>query len=345
MTSPLIGLTTKEISEECVRNGYPAFRGKQIATWIYGRKVVDASLMTNLPADIRNWLIPGVIGSPEIAGQTDSQDGTIKCLLSLEDKETIECVILPYKDRVSLCISTQVGCPLGCIFCATGASGYARNLTVNELVGQYITASSLTQDRISHVVLMGMGEPLLNTDNVLASLSVLEDEIGLAARHVTISTIGIPSQIRRLAKHKLQTTLAISLHAPDQKLRAKLMPASEKYPLWDLISACKAYSEATHRRLTFEYLMIDGVNDIPAHARKLCELLRGILCHVNLIPYNPVSTCDYHRSSKDSINLFKAHLEDGGISVTQRFERGASKDSACGQLRRNSESTSKETRK
>ncbi len=341
MTSPLIGLTTTQISEACVLQGYPAFRGKQIATWIYGRNVLDSRLMTNLPANIRTWLTPEVIGGLEVVGQTESPDGTIKYLLKLADGETIECVLLPYKDRVSLCISSQVGCPLGCVFCATGASGYTRNLTVNEIIGQYIAASNLTKDRISHVVFMGMGEPLLNVDNVLAALGTLEDEIGLSARHVTLSTIGIPTQIRRLAKSKLQSTLAISLHAADQKLRATLMPATAKYPMWELMAACRAYFEMTHRRLTFEYLMIDGINDIPAHARKLSELLRGLLCHVNLIPYNPIPGCEFRRSSNEAISLFKAHLEAGGISVTQRFERGASKDSACGQLRRNSESASK----
>ena len=338
MSASLIGLSTTELCNRCASSAFPAFRGKQIADWIYRKGVVDPLQMSNLPKPIKDWLASETIGCPEIVNRTDSKDGSTKLLLKLADEESIESVLLPYKDRVSLCVSTQVGCPLGCVFCATGASGFSRNLTIGEIVGQYIAASSVSTSRISHVVMMGMGEPFLNLDNALGAINILEEEIGISARHITISTIGIPDQIRRLATKKLQFTLAISLHAPNQTLRTTLMPAVKKYPLVELISACKYYSEITRRRLTFEYLLIDDINDKPQHAHELCKLLQDIPCHVNLIPYNPVSSCDFLRSSRKNIDQFKAILESKRISVTQRFERGTAADSACGQLKRSADS-------
>lgn len=330
----LIGLSTTELEKLCISLGFPKFRGKQIANWIYHRFICDPSDMTDLPASLRERLPDYATGNPQIIAQSDSPDGTTKYLLKLQDNETIECVVLPYEDRISICISSQVGCPLGCKFCATGGSGFSRNLTAGEIVSQYIAASHQFGRKISHIVVMGMGEPLLNLENVLEAIRILDTEVGISPRRITLSTIGIPDKMRELSDHALPITLAISLHAPDQELRARLMPSTAKTPIRSLITACREYFKATGRRITFEYLLIDGINDRPEHASKLINLLKGMPCHVNLIPFNAVPNCDFRKSSKRSITCFRNALENAGISVTQRFEKGAKKDSACGQLRR-----------
>jgi 23S rRNA (adenine2503-C2)-methyltransferase len=252
----------------------------------------------------------------------------------MEDGQRIESVLLPYEDRVSVCVSTQVGCPMACAFCATGISGLVRDLTAGEIVDEVLTLQHDSSRRISNVVYMGMGEPLLNYDNVVRSLHLLNDEVGIGMRHITISTVGVTPRIRKLADEKLQVTLAISLHAPNDELRRSIMPAAARYPLHELMQACREYTDRTHRRITFEYLLIHEVNDLPVHARQLAALLKGLLGNVNLIPYNAVEGLAFRRPPKARVQAFREILEEEGIAVTQRLERGHSISAACGQLRR-----------
>ncbi|MCS6861741.1 MAG: 23S rRNA (adenine(2503)-C(2))-methyltransferase RlmN, partial [Abditibacteriales bacterium] len=263
-----------------------------------------------------------------------SRDGTVKLLLKLRDGETIETVGLPYDDRLSCCVSSQVGCPMRCAFCATGLSGYTRNLTAGEIVEQVLTVNDILAARVNHVVFMGMGEPLLNVDNVLKAVRLLNKEVGIAMRQLTVSTVGIVPGIRRLADEKLQLTLAVSLHAPTDDLRAQLIPTMRKWGVQDIIAACRQYVATTGRRVTFEYVLLAGVNDHPAQARALARLLRGLICHVNLIPFNPVAEVDHRAPTPERVRAFREVLERAGISVTQRVQRGADIDAACGQLRR-----------
>ncbi|MCL5105702.1 MAG: 23S rRNA (adenine(2503)-C(2))-methyltransferase RlmN [Armatimonadetes bacterium] len=331
----LLGLDSAELSDYCVKLGYSSFRGKQIADWLYRKGVRDVLQMTNLPAGLREQLAAdATIGGSEVIKVSKAPDETAKYLLKLSDGETIETVHLPYLDRTSVCVSTQVGCGAGCVFCATADCGFVRNLTAGEIVDQVVTVQEHADSPVSHVVFMGMGEPLLNLTNVLKAVHLLNDEMGISMRRLTISTVGITSAIRRLAEMDLQLTLAVSLHAADDDLRRKLIPIAEHFPLSDLMHACREYADRTKRRITFEYLLLGNVNDSHEHARDLAKLLRGILAHVNLIPYNPVSGKDYKRPSRQAIDEFRRTLEIAGIDVTQRMERGHAISAACGQLRR-----------
>lgn len=331
----LAGMTTSELEDLMLSLRQPKFRGRQIATWIYKRDAENLSNMTDLPASLRASLEETVkVHSAKVVTHVKSPDGTVKYLLEMEDGERIESVLLPYEDRVSVCVSTQIGCAAACVFCATGMCGFSRNLTAGEIVDEVLLLQHEGNQRVSHVVYMGMGEPLLNYDNILKSIHLLNDDVGIAMRHMTVSTVGITPRIRKLADEKLQITLAISLHAPNDSLRRKLVPISSKYPLSELISACRYYTDITHRRITFEYLLIDGVNDSLTQAHELAILLRGMLCSVNLIPFNAVEGLEFKRSSKEHIRAFRSVLEDAGITVTQRMEKGHSVSAACGQLRR-----------
>lgn len=331
----LLGLTRAELSSLSEQLGHPAFRGKQIADWLYKKGVRDIDAMTNLPAAFRERLrADASLTRSEVVKQSRSPDGTTKYLLKLADGETIESVLLPYSDRTSVCVSTQIGCPAGCLFCATAMCGFVRNLTAGEIVDQVLTLQEQGGRRITHVVFMGMGEPLLNLDNVLAAIHLLNDEVGIGMRHITISTVGISPAIRQLQEMDLQLTLAISLHAPANELRRRLIPISAKYPLDQLMAACRDYANFTKRRVTFEYLLLAGVNDSPEHASELAHLLRHTLCNVNLIPYNEVEGKPYKRPTRSAIQAFRSVLEESGIETTQRMERGHSVSAACGQLRR-----------
>ena len=348
----LLGLDKAELSSLCEKLGQPAFRGRQIAEWIYKRDVRDVDSMTNLPARLRQEL--GSIASisrADIIDKAKSADGTTKFLLGLSDGEAIESVLLPYPggatapasqsgavaprpDRTSVCVSTQIGCPAGCLFCATAMCGFVRNLSAGEIVDQVLTLQEASAKRITHVVFMGMGEPLLNFENVVKALHVLNDEVGIAMRRMTISTVGIRGTIERLRDLDLQITLAISLHAPDDALRNHLIPVSAHYPLAELIKACRDYAEVTKRRITFEYLLLAGVNDTPRHASALAKLLHRTLCNVNLIPFNEAPGVPYKRPGRSATEAFRHTLEEAGVEVTQRMERGHSISAACGQLRR-----------
>jgi len=337
----LFGLDRAELSSICGGLGQPAFRAKQIADWLYRKAVRDIASMTNLPAAMREGLArTATLTRCEVVAESKAPDGTTKYLLKLADGETIESVLLPYADRTSVCVSTQVGCPAGCVFCATAMCGFVRNLTAGEIVDQVLTLqcfdklSMKSGQRVTHVVFMGMGEPLMNLDNVVKAVRLLNDEVGIGMRRMTISTVGIPSAIRGLMLLDLQITLAVSLHAPDDALRCRLIPISASHPLAELMQVCREYADFTKRRITFEYLLLAGVNDSPAQASALAKLLHHTLCNVNLIPFNEVAGIPYKRPSRSAIQAFRAALEQAGIEVTQRMERGQAISAACGQLRR-----------
>jgi 23S rRNA (adenine2503-C2)-methyltransferase len=345
----LFGLDEAELSRICGELGQPAFRAKQIADWLYRKAVREIGAMSNLPGAMRDELARAcTLTRSEVAAESRTPDGTTKYLLTLADGETVETVLLPYAERTSVCVSTQVGCPAGCVFCATAQCGFVRNLTAGEIVDQVLTAQSFDklrmtaeprvtgERRVTHVVFMGMGEPLMNLENVVKGLHLLNDEVGIGMRRMTISTVGIPDAIHRLRELDLQITLAVSLHAPDDALRRRLIPISARHPLAELMQACREYADFTKRRITFEYLLLSGVNDSPAQASALAKLLRRTLCNVNLIPFNEVEGIPYRRPSRASIQSFRAVLEQAGIEVTQRMERGHAISAACGQLRRRS---------
>lgn len=332
--SYLVGMTTDELTSLAIELGQPAFRGKQLADWIYKKSAAELSAMMNLPAAFRENLIDNTkLHTGIVSDILKSRDGTAKYLINLDQGQSVETVLLPYKDRVSACVSTQVGCGVGCRFCATGIHGLERNLNAGEIVDQVLILQNESQKRISHVVYMGMGEPLFNYDNTLKSIRLLNDEVGIAMRHITVSTVGIVPRIAMLAKENLQITLAISLHAPTDEQREKLIPIASRFPLKDLIPACKAYSESTRRRITFEYMLIKDINDSISDAHELGKLLRGIMANVNLIPYNHVEGLVYEKPTSERIGIFKSVLESVGLVVVQRMEKGNSVSGACGQLR------------
>lgn len=340
MAVHLLGLTSRELAELAVSMGEREFRGRQIARWLYKRNASTIPEMTDLPSNFRARLEnESILYRAKTLAEDKSEDGTAKYLLELEDGLTTESVLLPYEDRVSVCISSQVGCAAGCVFCATALCGFSRNLSTGEIVDQVLTLQAQTSRRISHVVYMGMGEPLLNYDKVIKSMRILNDEMGISMRHITLSTIGITPRIRRLAGEKLQITLAVSLHAPNDELRRTIMPLTARYPLKGLVAACREYADHTHRRITFEYLLIRRLNDSPSHADQLARLLRGMLCNVNLIPYNMVEELGFRRPSPAQVKMFRSILEGAGVTVTQRVERGHSISAACGQLRRREQVT------
>ena len=315
--------------------GEPTYRGTQLAKWIYQKAAADFHRMTDLPVALRARLSECAVVSPNAISLTQrSKDGTVKCLLRLADGNEVECVLLPYEDRVSVCLSTQVGCAMGCRFCATAQGGYTRNLTAGEIVDQPLHLQRLSERRISHVVLMGMGEPLLNLDNVVAALRLMHDEVGISYRRMTVSTVGIAPKIYDFAEYDLPITLAISLHAPDDETRARIMPVNRKWGVDTLFQAARDYFEKTKRRVTFEYLLLREVNDTPWHAEQLAKKLKGVPCLVNLIPFNYVPTPDeFQRPEAERVRRFRAILEAAGIEVTLRVERGHDIDAACGQLR------------
>lgn len=344
----LKGLNIEEIAQFLVSIGEPKYRAKQLAEWIFQRNCADFQQMTNLPQALRAKLAElAEIDHLTIKQQQVAAAGdTVKYLFMLADGEQIESVLMihPVKDggtRLTVCISTQVGCAMRCAFCATGMGGLQRNLTVAEIINQILTIEANLPcqgglpAKVDNIVLMGMGEPLLNYRAVIQAVRIMNvpDGLGIGARHITISTCGVVPGILQLAQEGLQVVLAVSLHAPDDKLRNQLVPVNRKYPLAELISACKEYIKVTGRRITFEYILIDGVNDQPSQARALCRLLHGILCNVNLIPLNPVDP-KYRRPAAGQVNRFKEILTDGGITATIREEKGADIAAACGQLRR-----------
>ena len=337
MPEDLKSLTTEQITERIVKLGHPAFRGKQIAQWLdSGCSSFDE--MTNLPLSLREQLkteffIPGVTILQKWQSQLDE---TTKYLFELSDGETVESVLMSYHHGWSQCLSTQVGCRMGCSFCATGMGGLSRNLSAAEMLAQIETAQRDRGIRVSSVVLMGMGEPLDNYDNVLRFLKMLSEPGGvhIGMRHVSLSTCGLVDQIYRLMEENLQLTLSVSLHAPNNEIRSRLMPINRRYPVEELLEACRRYADTTGRRISFEYAMIHGVNDSDACAEELAKRLRGMLCHVNLIPANEVKGKEHRRSTSERLKQFSRILEQRGLTVTVRRTLGADINASCGQLRR-----------
>ncbi|MFK0734456.1 MAG: 23S rRNA (adenine(2503)-C(2))-methyltransferase RlmN [Gloeotrichia echinulata HAB0833] len=330
---PLLGGSLPELTAWVQQQGQPAYRGKQLHDWLYHKGVRSLSDISVFSKNWRAEVAEVPIGRSTLHYRSMAPDGTVKYLLRLADGLIIETVGIPSDKRLTVCVSTQVGCPMACDFCATGKGGYKRNLGRHEIVDQVLTVSEDFQQRVSHVVFMGMGEPLLNTDNVLAALKCLNQDVGIGQRSLTVSTVGIRDRIHQLAQHHLQITLAVSLHAPNQPLREQLIPSAHSYPLEDLLAECREYVEITGRRVTFEYILLAGVNDLPQHALQLAKCLRGFQSHVNLIPYNPIDEVDYKRPNRDRIQAFVNILKQQQIAVSVRYSRGLEADAACGQLR------------
>ena len=343
-TVDLRSLTREELTQQLVSLGCPAFRADQIRQWL-DQGVTDFRRMTNLPLSLRETLaaaytVPGVTVVRKLVS---ALDGTVKYLFRLDDGETVESVLMEYKHGWSQCLSTQVGCKMGCTFCATGMGGFVRNLSAAEMMAQIETAQRDAGVRVSSLVLMGMGEPLDNYDQVIRFIRMLGEEGGvhIGMRHISLSTCGVVPGIRRLMTEQIPLTLSISLHAPNDAIRSRTMPVNRRWPMEELLAACRDYAETTGRRISFEYAMIDGVNDSDACAVELAERLRGMLCHVNLIPANAVEGKSYQRSSRQRIQQFMDILSQRGIPVTVRRTLGADINASCGQLRRQADQQEK----
>ncbi len=330
---PLLGASVVELTAWVQQQGQPAYRGKQLHDWIYDKGVRSLGDISVFPKSWRDKVADVPIGRSSLHYRVVAPDDTVKYLLKLADGEIIETVGIPSEKRLTVCVSTQVGCPMACDFCATGKGGYKRNLSRAEIVDQVLTVQEDFQQRVSNVVFMGLGEPLLNTENVILALKALNQDVGIGQRSLTISTVGIRDRIHLLAQHHLQITLAVSLHAPNQALREQLIPSAKPYPIEDLLNECREYVEITGRRVTFEYILLAGVNDLPEQALELSKRLRGFQSHVNLIPYNPIEEVDYKRPNRDRIQAFVHVLQQQNITVSLRYSRGLEADAACGQLR------------
>lgn len=332
----LTGLSREEIEKITDALRQSKFRAQQIHNWIYLKSAKSIDDMTDLSKNFREDLKKvAKVSDVRIKTKQVSSDGTIKYLLEYPDGECVETVLMRFDNRANLtaCVSSQVGCAVNCSFCATGKRGFIRNLNYKEIIEQVLTIQRDTGLKVTNIVFMGQGEPLLNLDNVLKAMEIFNDSFQIGQRRLTVSTSGIIPGINRLAEIDMQSTLAISLHAPNHELRKKLMPVEEKYNLKDLKTALKKYVEKTGRRITIEYLLIKDLNDSIEIAKQLAEYLHEIKCNINLIPYNPTADNDYKRPSNNSIMKFKCLLEHSGKKVTVRLERGADIDAACGQLK------------
>jgi 23S rRNA (adenine2503-C2)-methyltransferase len=330
---PLVGASRAELTEWMTTHQQPAYRGQQLHQWIYQKGARSLSEISVFPKQWRTEMADVELGRSQIHFQAKAPDRTIKFLLKLADGQIIEAVGIPTEKRLTVCVSSQVGCPMACDFCATGKGGFTRNLERHEIVDQVLTVQEVFQQRVSNVVFMGMGEPLLNTENVVAAVRSMNEDIGIGQRFLTISTVGIPGRIQKLAEYQLQATLAVSLHASNQSVREKLIPSARQYTLEALLEECREYVQITGRRVTFEYILLAGVNDLPQHAIELAHHLRGFQSHVNLIPYNPISEVDYQRPDRQRIENFTNILKERHIAVSVRYSRGLEANAACGQLR------------
>ena len=332
----LSGLALENFEKITERLGASKFRAKQIHDWIYLKSVSSIDEMTNLSKDFREELKKiAIVTESKIKVKQVSKDGTIKYLIEFPDGECVETVLMRFDNRANLtaCVSSQVGCAVNCSFCATGKRGFIRNLTYKEIVDQVLTIQRDTGLKVTNVVFMGQGEPLLNLQNVIKALKIFNDNFQIGARRITISTSGIIPQINELADLELQSTLAVSLHAPNHEIRKELMPIENRFNINDLKNALLNYVKKTGRRITVEYILIKDFNDTVQSAKELAFYLKDLKCNINLIPYNPVNDTKYHKSSNDSIMKFKYLLEHSGKKVTVRLERGADIDAACGQLK------------
>jgi len=356
VTRPLHSLSLEEVQESLKELGQPAYRAKQIMEWAYSRdKRVDSwSGMTNLPAALRTSLESlHPIRFPEVVKVSGSRDTTQKFLLKLHDGEFIETVLIPASpalygeesDRRTLCVSSQVGCAYGCKFCASGLDGWKRHLSADEIVSQVLLVEKVSGERINNLVFMGMGEPMANYANFQKAITILNAPwgVGLGARKMTVSTSGLVPRIRDLADQPLQIRLAISLHGASDAVRSEIMPVNQKYPVAELMEACSYYSERKKQMITFEYILIEGVNDAPEEARLLADRAKGLRAKINLIPYNAVEGLPWNRPSEEVQEEFLSILLSRGIAATIRREKGHDIDAACGQLRRRMVSTLQKT--
>jgi 23S rRNA (adenine2503-C2)-methyltransferase len=336
----LMGHDRQALEQYFISIGEKPFRAAQVLKWVHQQGVYNFSDMTNLSKSLRTNLAGKVsFRTPEIIKDQVSEDGTRKWLLRLQDGNSIETVFIPESGRGTLCISSQVGCTLNCSFCATARQGFNRNLTSAEIIGQLRLANQLlvnedSQRPVTNVVMMGMGEPLLNYDNVVQAMQLMQEDFayGLSKRRITLSTSGLLPEMSRLSRD-CAVSLAVSLHAPDDELRNELVPINRKYPIKELMQACREYTKGLpHQKITFEYVMLQGVNDTDAHARKLAKVVANVPCKINLIPFNPFTDSGYRSSSMSRINRFRDILMQKGIITVTRKTRGDEIDAACGQL-------------
>ena len=337
MSENLRSKTLPELAELLKELGQPAFRAKQVFSWLH-KGVRSYDEMTNLPLNLRTALEEKYPMCPPrvVRKQVSQKDGTVKYLWQLADGNCVETVLMRYHYGNSVCISSEVGCRMGCAFCASTLGGLVRRLEPAEMLEQVMFTQLDSGLPISHIVLMGIGEPLDNFDNVMRFLELVNspDGMNISMRHISLSTCGLVPKIDELAKRKLQITLSVSLHAPNDAVRDRIMPVNKAYPTQELLAACRRYYEATNRRISFEYAMIDGVNDTEAAARELLHRLKGLPAHVNLIPLNHVEESPLKPSSRAAVAAFQKILEDGGVPATVRRTLGGDIDASCGQLRR-----------
>ncbi|NLX20513.1 MAG: 23S rRNA (adenine(2503)-C(2))-methyltransferase RlmN [Phycisphaerae bacterium] len=351
----LLGTSLDEFAASCEDCGMPPYRAQQVFEWVYAKGAHDFAAMTNLSKPLREqWARQWIVRTATVDRRQISTDGTVKLLLRWPDGAASECVLIPDGRRRTACISSQVGCPVGCAFCASGLNGLQRQLSAGEIVEQVMHVRDLCEPRtpeasappgtpplpeparLSNIVVMGLGEPLANYAALLRALRIINAPWGpdIGARSITVSTVGLPTQIRRLAKEGLQINLAVSLHAPEDKLRGRLIPWAKRVPIEELVAAGREYYETTHRELTIEYILLDGVNDQPEHATQLVKICRQMRCNVNLIKYNPVPGLPFDRPKTFAVQKFVERLRERGVNVHIRKSRGLDIDAACGQLRR-----------
>ena len=333
MSMDLLEMTVEEFRGAVADSGAPAYRADQLLDWVYRKGVTDPEKMTNLPADLARRFR---VLTSRVAGRSDSRDGTVKLLLELRDGEHVETVLIPADRRATACLSTQVGCAMGCTFCASGLDGVRRNLTAGEILEQILHLQQTAGTMVTNVVFMGMGEPLANYAATVAALRAVTDpqRFGISARKVTVSTVGLPRQIRRLGREGIPVTLAISLHAPNDALRRQLVSAAAKTPLEEILSAAEAFYASHKREVTLEYVLLAGVNDTSVCAEALAKVAGRLRCNVNLIRYNPVGSLPYRCPAMAAVRTFADRLRRRGVNVHVRQSRGADADAACGQLRR-----------
>ena len=346
MNQALLGRTAAELEDWAVSQGQKPFRGRQLHDWLYAKGARSLDEITVLPKAWRADLVAqGVeVGRLKEVHRSVAADATTKLLLSTDDGETIETVGIPTDQRLTVCVSSQVGCPMACRFCATGKGGLQRSLETHEIVDQVLSVREAMDRRPSHIVFMGMGEPLLNSEAVLKAIRCLNDDLGIGQRRITVSTVGVPKTLPQLAELALKTlgraqfTLAVSLHAPNQALREELIPTAHAYPFEALLEDCRHYLALTGRRVSFEYILLGDLNDRPEHAEELADRVGGFQSHVNLIAYNPIEEEEFQRPTRARIDAFQRVLERRGVAVSLRASRGLDQNAACGQLRRQRQS-------
>ena len=343
----LIGYTIQDLEQIAVNYGESSFRGRQIHSFIYnsGFKLRKIDEIKVLPLDFRNKLNKDgfFIGDLTLQQRNVSNDGTLKLLLRTKDNHYIESVGIPSDKRLTVCVSSQVGCPMDCKFCATGKEGLKRSLNASEIINQVLLIQNEMNQKVTNIVFMGMGEPLLNIDQLLISIKSLNEDLKISQRKITVSTVAIPKKIKQLINcsfdllGKCQYTLAISLHAPNQVIRELIIPSAKTYDIVDMVSDCKEFVNKTGRRVSFEYILLNGINDQISHADQLSKLLKGFQCHVNLIQYNQIKEMPFRQTSDRTISQFQQRLMHNGTNVSFRISRGSDQNAACGQLRQNAE--------